>query len=426
MENSPFNYIIPTHYSKKLTFTELILFGFSNIIGSGLFVTLQSSLIHGGNMSTIALFLVFVSSLITGYTYVELFDRYKSPITEYLSVNNTLGTFFGNIMIYLLYFFGVLLFTTIILYIAEYLWDFIAPSSVSHKFWGHPFLSTLLISFICLLLYNGITISRYISYFIAVLLILVIFGVIFLSIPKYSYSEVFIKPPTPNIDNFILSSIMSLFLFNGYDFIIKVKSETEKSEYTTKALILCISLSALIFFFIFVSCFSVLKYSGISKINGDLITRMYLVLENKPISLVVYVIGVIIMFNTSLLTVFSSSVFLKEIAKNNKFFLNNYFEKPENALIFTGIIGSIISVINNPTTLAIISNIMFIIIILLLSISLIIVRWNERNNKSKQVKYNYMKNINVYNIPLEVVVNIILLIYVLYIIFRDRLLKYKK
>jgi amino acid transporter len=424
-----FNKIVSTFASNqphKLTFTELVLFGLSNIIGSGLFVALQSSLVYGGNMSIYALLLMFISTIITGYTYVELFERYNSPITEYLSVKDSLGPMFGHIVAYLLYFFGILFFTTIIMYVTQYMWNLFAPSSIAHKFWGQPLLSTLLISIICFLLYEGIQNSRYISYFISVLLIAVILGVVFLSFPQYSYSSVFVKPPTPSVDNFILSCIMTLFLFNGYDFIIKVKEETEKSEYTSKALILCMSLSALAYFLIFISCFSVLKYSGISKINGDLITRMYSVLENKKVSMVVYVISAVIMFNASLLTVMSSSGFLTAMGKQNEIPFKDFFEKPENAVIFTGLVGSIITLIHSPTTVAIIANIMFILIILLMSTSLVIIRWNERKNKSNQTKYNYLKWINVDNIPLEVVMNILLLIYILYVIFRDRLWSCKK
>lgn len=405
----------------KLTFVELVLFGLSNIIGSGLFVALQSSLVYGGNMSTIALALVFISTIITGYVYVELFERYDSSITEYLSVKDNLGTLGGHLVTYLLYFFGVLFFTTIVIYITKYLWTSIAPNWMVNRLWAQPIMSTIIISFICGLLYEGIQNSRYISYFIAVVLLVVVVGVIVLSLPKYSYSAIFVEPPTPNVDKFVLSSVMTLFLFNGYDFVIKIKDETEKSTYNKQGIILCIVISAILYGLLFASCFSVLKYKGIAKLNGNLITRMYSVLENKTISSIVFFIGAVIMFNSSLLTVLSSSRFLTAMGKQNEIPFKEFFETPENAVIFTGVLGSILSIINKPNEMAVFANIVFILILIMLSISLIAIRWKERMDVDKQKKYNYLTWLNFYNIPAEVVVNVVVLCYVLFIIVRDRL-----
>lgn len=408
-------------HQHKLTFVELVLFGLSNIIGSGLFVALQSSLVYGGSMSTIALLLVFISTIITGYVYVELFERYDSSITEYLSVKDNLGVVGGHIITYLLYFFGVLFFTTIVIYITKYLWKSILPNWMTNKLWAQPIMSTIILSFICGLLYEGIQNSRYVSYFIAVLLVMVVVGVIILSFPKYSYSAIFVEPPFPNIDMFVLSSVMSLFLFNGYDFVIKIKDETSDSSYNKKGIIICIVISAILYGLVFASCFSVLKYKGISKLNGDLITRMYSVLENKTISYIVFLIGAVIMFNSSLLTVLSSSSFLTAMGKQNEIPFKDFFENPKNAVIFTGVIGSILSIINKPNEMAVLANILFIIIIIMLSLSLIAIRWKERVDVDKQKKYNYLSWLNFYNIPAEVVLNIGVLCYVLFIIVRDRL-----
>jgi len=105
----------------SLTLFDLILMGLANIVGAGIFVILGKSIKYGGNKSLQALLVVAIISLIMGFCYIEIYSRFKSSITEYLAIQNTLGDFTGQIILYLIYFFAIFSGVTIVISISKYI-----------------------------------------------------------------------------------------------------------------------------------------------------------------------------------------------------------------------------------------------------------------------------------------------------------------
>jgi amino acid transporter len=85
-----------------LTLLDLILMGLANIVGAGIFVILGKSIKYGGNKSLLALLVVAIISLVMGFCYIEIYSRFKSSITEYLAIQNTMGEFTGQTILYLI------------------------------------------------------------------------------------------------------------------------------------------------------------------------------------------------------------------------------------------------------------------------------------------------------------------------------------
>ena len=90
-----------------------------------------------------------------------------------------------------------------------------------------------------------------------------------------------------------------------------------------------------------------------------------------------------------------------------------------NAIIISELIAIVFSLFNNEVILAIFTNFSLFIILISLCGSLLILRWNERANIEKQKAYNYIWG-NVNNIPLLVVFQIIVLVYLFYKILINR------
>ena len=106
---------------KTLTLTDLILMGLANIVGAGIFVIIGKSIKYGGKQTLYALLIVAAISLIMGFCYIEIYNRFKSSIVEYLTVKNTMGDTAGQVMIYLTYFFAIFSGVTIVISISKYL-----------------------------------------------------------------------------------------------------------------------------------------------------------------------------------------------------------------------------------------------------------------------------------------------------------------
>jgi hypothetical protein len=69
--------------------------------------------------------------------------------------------------------------------------------------------------------------------------------------------------------------------------------------------------------------------------------------------------------------------------------------------------------------MAVFTNTSCIIILSLISISLLLKRWSERDDLDAQKMHNYIWG-NVSNVPLVVVANLFLLMYVMFVMIKDK------
>jgi hypothetical protein len=134
----------------------------------------------------------------------------------------------------------------------------------------------------------------------------VILGTIIAFSAKFvSYKETFAAPDMP-WDSFVLSSVLSLFLFNGYDFLVKISDESADPENNKIALIASISITTLIYIAIIISGLCVLHFKTAST-TFNIITKLYEVLTNKMVANIVFIVGDFNFSNLSL-TILSLSL----------------------------------------------------------------------------------------------------------------------
>lgn len=131
------------------------------------------------------------------------------------------------------------------------------------------------------------------------------------------------------------------------------------------------------------------------------------------------------MFNTAFLSVLSATKFMQGLGKENKIMFSkfwaksNQFNSPSNAIFASLAITILLAIINNEVLMAIFSNTSCIIILSFLSISVLLLRVNEQTNKDAQNTHNFIKG-NINNIPIIVVINLILLVYIFYIMLKHK------
>ena len=437
----------------SLSLTDLILFGLGNVVGAGIFIIISKSILYGGNFSLYALLTVAVISMIMGFCYIEIYGRYSSSITEYLAVKNTMGETVGQITLYAIYLFALLSGVTIVTAMAKYACKCDLVSNIKNNMsWTsdnhHSTLETAFSIAILLIIaginYLGIETSKIVANTISVVMLAVIGGIIALSLPYINAGKIATKTPQMNSftsgssstaskgggsstkpwDNFVLSAILSLFLYNGYDFLVKISDESEDVENNKTALIATIGITTLLYAGIMIAGICVLGY-GKAGTTYNIITQLYEILTTSKLASAVYMAGLFIMFNTGFLSVMSATKFMEGLGKDSKIFMPEFWAKtnehdaPVNAIWVSLAICIFFALFNNETLMAIFSNFTCVAILILISIALLILRWRERDDVAAQLKHNYIWG-NVSNMPVPVMANLGILFYIMYEMFKNK------
>ena len=398
--------------------------GLANIIGAGIFVIIGKSIKYGGNKTLLALLIVAFISLTIGCCYIEIYTRYKSSITEYLAIRNTLGDFLGELMLYSMYFYVVFSGITIIISISKYLSIMSMFSQFKNSSLFQKVISIILLLIMSFINYLGIESSRIVANTIGVLMIIVLLGSILISFKFWDYTKIITSSNNVSIDSFVLSSVLSLFLFNGYDFLVKISDESANPENNKTALIYSIIITTFIYAFIIISSLCVLGYKT-SGNTYNIIVKIYEVLTNSSITSFVYIVGAVVMFNTAFLTFLSANKFVQGLGNDNRIIFSDFFKQtntynsPSNAILITLLISILFSILNNEVIMAVFSNIGCILTLILISISVLIIRWNERNDLNLQKMNNYIPG-NINNIPVVVVLNMILIVYIFFEMLKNK------
>ena len=424
----------------SLSLTDLILFGLGNVVGAGIFIIISKSIFFGGNFSLYALLAVAVISMIMGFCYIEIYGRYSSSITEYLAVKNTMGEGVGQITLYAIYMFALLSGVTIVTAMAKYACKCDLVDSIkknmswttdSHHSTLETAFSVALLCIMAFINFMGIETSKVVANTISVVMLAVILGIIVLSLPYIEWDKLGVKTPQMDgpaskgpWDNFVLSAILSLFLYNGYDFLVKISDESADPENNKTALISTIGITTLLYAGIMIAGICVLGYKKAGTTH-NIVTNLYEMLTTSKWASAVYMAGLFIMFNTGFLSIMSATKFMEGLGKDKKIFMPEFWAKtnendaPSNAIWISLAICVFFALFNNATLMAIFSNFTCVATLILISIALLILRWREKDDLEAQLKHNYIWG-NVSNMPVPVMANLGVLFYVMYEMFKNK------
>lgn len=407
---------------KSLSLLDLVFFGLGNVTGAGIFVLITKTLLYSGKYVLPLFVLVTLISCIMGLVYLEIFNRYKSPICEYLIVKETLGHTYSHALIYIIYFFVVFSALTIVIALSKYIGT-IPYFYFLNNYFSQVSMSISLILLMSFINYCGIETSKLVGNTIALGLLLFLCGIILSSFKYFSLKKIIQGPAVP-FDSIVLSAIIGFFLFNGFDAIVKISTEVIDDKNVFYGLIITLLISSIIYILIIISCLCVMGFKNTVNSESPL-TKMYELLYNPRVGFFAYIVGIIIMFNTAFLSALTATRFMYSCANENHIMFSEFWKKlnsnkvPSNAIIVSALIAILFSLFNNEVILAIFTNFSLFIILISLCTSLLIVRWNERTNIEKQKASNYIWG-NINNIPLLVVIQIIVLVFLFYKILINR------
>jgi APA family basic amino acid/polyamine antiporter len=422
------NALTDNNLTKSLSLLDLIFFGLGNVTGAGVFVLITKTVLYSGKYVLPIFVLVTIITIIMGFIYLEIFNRYKSPICEYLAIKDTLGDNFSQLMIYIIYLFVVFSALTIIISLSKYIGT-IPYFYFLNNYFSQVSLSIALILLMSFINYCGIETSKFVANTIAIGLLIFLCGIIFSSINYFSIKKIVQGPVVP-FNSIVLSAIIGFFLFNGFDAIVKISDEVVDENNVAYGLIITLLISSIIYILIIISCLCVMGFKNTVNSESPL-TKMYELLYNPQIGFLAYICGLIIMFNTAFLSALTATRFMFSCANENYITFPDFWKQlnsnkvPSNAIIVTALIAIVFSLFNNEVILAIFTNFSLFIILITQCISLLIIRWNERTNIDKQLASNYILG-NINNIPLLVVLELFILLYLFYkILVNNFYLNYK-
>jgi amino acid transporter len=323
-----------------------------------------------------------------------------------------------------MYFYVVFSGITITISISKYLSTMNVFSQFKNSSVFQKVISIILLLIMSFINYLGIESSAILANTIGVLMIVVLLGTILISFKFWDYTTIVTSSNNVSWDSFVISSVLSLFLFNGYDFLVKISDESANPENNKTAIIYTLTITTFIYAFIIISALCVLGYKT-SGSTHNIITKIYEVLTNSYISSFVYVIGAVVMFNTAFLSFLSANKFVQGLGNDNRIIFSDFFKQtskndsPSNAIFITLIISILFSILNNEVLMAVFSNVSCVLSLILISISVLIIRWNERNDLKLQQTNNYIPG-NINNIPVVVVINVCLIFYMFFEMIKNK------
>ena len=407
-----------TILKKDLDLKDLVLLGVGNIVGAGIFIILSKIIKYGGNKTIYGIIIVSIISIIMAFCYLEINQRYKSNIGEYLAIKENMGSYIGNISLYIIYLFAIFTVVTIIVALSKYILKFDGVYKIiSDTKQNQTIMSIAFLLVMSIINYLGLDVSKMITNSIGIILLILLVVIILLCIPQFNIKNI-CSGNTISYNSFVLSTILSLFLFNGYDIFVKMHDEVKNESDIKNGIIYSISITTIIYIVIILLAISVLGYTKISK-SYHIITHLYETMTNPFITFISYIIGFIIMFNTAFITFLGSTRFLYGCGKDDNIHFSkklselNNNQSPYYSILLSLIVCIIFALFNNEVLIAIFTNFSCILLLLLIGLSIIIVRWKNRNNIEDQEKNNYIYG-NINNIPIVVVLAIISLFYIFY------------
>ena len=409
---------------RELDVKDLIFMGLGCIVGSGVFVILGKTTRFGGKYTIGAFIIVSFISLVMGYSYLEIYSRYRSDITEYLSVRDACGDRIGKVALYSVYLFSVFSAMTVITSITKYMsrnsyrTDMFNGCCVRERLF-----SIALIFIMCAINYIGIKTSKRVSNGIGIALLIILIGIIIGGANHVCVDKV-IQGPEVSWDSFVLSTIIALFLFNGYDIIVKMSGESKHKDDTKRAMVASIGITTVIYLLIIIICICVMGYGVLSSSYHPL-SDIYEFIANKNVATIVYFTGIIILFNTAFISLIGATRFMYGLSKDKQIHFSDIISQlssqktPKYAILITFAVCVVLALINNEVIMAVITNFSVMTVLILISISLLIFRWRERNDVIAQKKHNYLRG-NIKNIPVILILVLCIMIYFFYTILRNR------
>jgi len=393
-----------TELKRTLGLAECVFFGVGSILGAGIYTLIGKVAGMAGNLTWLAFLIASIAALFTAFSYAELSAAFPKAGGEYIYAKKAFGQKMGVFLGIIISFNGIISAATVSLGFAGYL----------NTLTGISMLLASLGIIILLFLVNisGIKQSSSLNIIFTIIeaagLLLIIY-VAFPSIRDVNLTELSPK----GVNGLLTASVIAFFAYMGFEEIVKLAEETNNPEKTIpKALFISSAVVIVLYTLVTISAVSVTPYQQLAESASPLAD----IANTKFGTVGIVVISVIALFatsNTILSNMMGSSRVLFGMSKETKLlqlfsYISPKRRTPVIALTLILVITSCFALIGNIETVALITTIFIFITFIVVNLSVIVLRVNE-----KDINRPYRIPLNIKNIPVISVFGIILTIVLL-------------
>lgn len=394
---------------RTLGLTECIFFGVGSILGAGIYTLIGKVAGLSGNFIWLSFLIASVSALFTAFSYAELSAAFPKAGGEYTYAKKAFGKKTGIFLGVTISLNGIVSGATVAIGFAGYLAELVGINLLIG--------SLGIIVLIFAVNISGIRQSSVVNIIFTIIeaggLLFVIYSA-FPSIGKINYIEL----PPSGYNGILAASALAFFAYIGFEEIVKLAEETINPEKNIPRALFTSSVIVIVIYSLVAVCaVSVIPYEELGKSESplaDIIGKNY----GKTGVVIISVIALFATSNTILSNMLGSSRVLLNMSKETKAlkllsYVSPKRKTPLAALILILIIMCGFALIGNIETIARIATILIFITFIIVNLSVIVLRINE-----KEMVRPYRIPLSIKNIPvisvLGILTTLILLGYSIY------------
>lgn len=378
---------------------ELVAIGIGSTIGCGIFFLFRNIMQRSGKLTALAFLVAAIPNIIASMCYAELAGMYVSNAVEYESLKDAFNETVANVAIYVLLLFLVFNCTTILIFIGEIL-------QLEHFKFYFCLLILLVMSAVN---FFGIDTSKKITNTMIIVELTILGIVILFGAVHWRIDERFVltKEIAKN-HNFWVAAFLAIFLYTGYDTIVKLTEETKDPKRNVpRALIITISVVTVIYILLGITAVSLGNDNYIAQSTMPIAAIFETIIGKGSYTKVVYLIGLFIVINTFFICILALSRFLHSLGEDGTLpailsETNAQFQTPHNAIIAVFVVIAFSLLVESGEWATTIANVFFLAFLVLISLAVIVLRSKEPDRERP-----FKVPLNVGNVPIPAVLGVL-------------------
>jgi basic amino acid/polyamine antiporter, APA family len=388
---------------RELGLLEVTLSGIGIILGAGVYVLIGQAARLAGNAIWLAFGLSAIMALLTGLSYAELSSMFPKAGAEYDYITNALDARLAFVIGWLVFLSGVLAAATVALGFAGY---FFALTSI-------PVLisAIVLLTVLTALLAYGVKETARVAVISTLIEISGLIIVIAIGLPhlgSVNYGEMPL-----GYSGLFAASALIFFAYQGFESMVKFSEETKKPETTVpKALILALTISAVLYVLVALSVVSVLGWQQLAVSRAPFADVLSATL-GPGAAIIIAIIALFATANTALMSMYASSRILYGMAGFSDLtgsfaWVHPVRRTPWIAILFCGVLSIMLIFAGDIAFIANLTNFTLFITFIAINTAVIVLRYH-----SPQIPRPFRIPYSVGRLPLVPVAGIIFCIFLL-------------
>lgn len=375
---------------RTLGLAPTIFFGVGSILGAGIYTIIGKVAGLSGNMLWLSFLIASITALLTAFSYAELSAAYPRAGGEYVYVKKAFGKTMGITLGIIISLNGIVSGATVATGFAGYLSELVNVNVMIGA------LGIVLLIFLVNI--SGIKESSTVNIIFTLIEALGLFFVIFIAIRHVGKVNLMELPPE-GLSGVFKASALAFFAYIGFEEIVKLSEEAEHPEKNVPKALFSASIIVIIMYMLVAVCaVSILSYEELGKSDSPLAAIAEIGYGATGI-LIISIIALFATSNTILSNMLGSSRVLLNMSRETKALkvfskVSEKSKTPVSALILILIVMGAFTLIGNIETIARIANIFIFITFIVVNISVIVLRFKE-----KDVKRPFRIPFNIKGIP---------------------------